>query len=181
MAMKSRNVKVTFFFFVSLSPEECIFTVTADPNSKKPIYLQTPNWIDGLPPYVSVNWNINIPTKQVAQLTFLKKQMGISCEKGHAYVYVMEQSPKAVKTVCRDDQSLPETLTMNRPFWLNITNCKPDAKQLLILQFKVTLQQKSGEITQLRSLSVFQRCCTKSSRCLKTFLCLIEEVLYKSL
>ncbi|KAG8139363.1 hypothetical protein E2320_002134, partial [Naja naja] len=125
----------------SWSLEDCIFTLSPDPKTK--IYVQTPNWLEGLLPFMSVYWNISVPPKQVAQLTFLNERMGITCEKSRAFIYIKEQSSRAVETVCRDDNVLPKTLNLRQHFWINITNCKPSAKQQLSLQFLVTFQKKS--------------------------------------
>ncbi|XP_070583464.1 CUB domain-containing protein 1 isoform X11 [Erythrolamprus reginae] len=123
------------------SIEDCIFTLSPDPKTK--VYVQTPNWLEGLLSFMSVYWNISVPPKQVAQLTFLNERMGITCEKSRAYIYIKEQSTKAVETVCRDDNVLPKTLNLRQHFWINITNCKPSAKQQLSLQFLVTFQKNS--------------------------------------
>lgn len=95
---------------------------------------------------MSVYWNISVLPKQVAQLTFLNERMGITCEKSRAFIYIKEQSAKAVETVCRDDNVLPRTLNLRQHFWINITNCKPSAKQQLSLQFLVTFQKNSGKL-----------------------------------
>ncbi|XP_026534265.1 CUB domain-containing protein 1 isoform X1 [Notechis scutatus] len=128
-------------FFKPVLQEDCIFTLSPDPKSK--IYVQTPNWLEGLLPFMSVYWNISVPPKQVAQLTFLNEKMGITCEKSRAFIYIKEQSARAVETVCRDDNVLPKTLNLRQHFWINITNCKPSAKQQLSLQFLVTFQKNS--------------------------------------
>ncbi|XP_013926431.1 PREDICTED: CUB domain-containing protein 1 isoform X3 [Thamnophis sirtalis] len=128
-------------FFKPVLQEDCIFTLSPDPKTK--VYIQTPNWLEGLLPFMSVYWNFSVPPKQVAQLTFLNERMGITCEKSRAFIYVKEQSAKAVETVCRDDNVLPKTLNLRQDFWINITNCKPSAKQQLSLQFLVTFQKNS--------------------------------------
>ncbi|XP_039192057.1 CUB domain-containing protein 1 isoform X3 [Crotalus tigris] len=128
-------------FFKPVLQEDCIFTLSPDPKTK--VYIQTPNWLEGLLPLMSVYWNISVPPKQVAQLTFLKERMGVTCEKSRAFIYIKEQSPKAVETVFRDDNVLPKTLNMRQHFWINVSNCKPSAKQQLSLQFLVTFQKNS--------------------------------------
>ncbi|KAM3821365.1 CUB domain-containing protein 1 isoform 2-T2 [Vipera latastei] len=135
---QKRDLKL---FFKPVLQEDCIFTLSPDPKAK--VYVQTPNWLEGLPPLMSVYWNISVPPKQVAQLTFLKEKMGLTCEKSRAFIYIKEQNPKAVETVFRDDNVLPKTLNMRQHFWINISNCKPSAKQQLSLQFLVTFQKNS--------------------------------------
>uniref|UniRef100_A0A6J0URK1 CUB domain-containing protein 1 isoform X1 n=1 Tax=Pogona vitticeps TaxID=103695 RepID=A0A6J0URK1_9SAUR len=130
--------------FIPIMPEECIFSLT--PDSKTKVYLQTPNWLEGMPPFMSVYWNISVPAKQVAQLAFLSERMGVTCERGRAYINIKEQNPNAEETVCRDDQILPKTLDMRHHFWINITNCKPSAKQLLSMQLMVTFIQKKTDL-----------------------------------
>uniref|UniRef100_A0A674K5X0 CUB domain containing protein 1 n=1 Tax=Terrapene triunguis TaxID=2587831 RepID=A0A674K5X0_9SAUR len=129
----NQDLKMSFVPFIK---EECIFTVTPDPKAQ--VYLQTPNWFEGLPPYVSVSWNITVPSKQVARLAFLKERMDITCETGRAYVNIKEQKPKAEETVRREDELLPEPLHMYHHFWVNISNCNPVNKKQLSLQFWVT-------------------------------------------
>ncbi|XP_048367705.1 CUB domain-containing protein 1 [Sphaerodactylus townsendi] len=131
--------------FVPSMKEDCIFTVTPAPKSK--VYLETPNWVDGLPPYMSVYWNISVPRKNTAQLRFLSERMDVSCEESWAHFYVNEQRPNAEETVRRNDQPLPKSLDMRHNFWLNITNCKPSAKQFLSLQFSVTITDKRSDVT----------------------------------
>ncbi|XP_044312163.1 CUB domain-containing protein 1 isoform X1 [Varanus komodoensis] len=130
-------------FFRPEAQEDCIFTLTPDPNAK--IYLQTPNWLEGLPPFISSYWNISVQPKQVARLSFLSERMGVTCEKSRAFTNVKEQRPNAEETVCRDDEKLPRALDLRHHFWVNITNCKPSAKRILSMQFVVTLNtNKSG-------------------------------------
>ncbi|XP_034260048.1 CUB domain-containing protein 1-like isoform X2 [Pantherophis guttatus] len=128
-------------FFKPVLQEDCIFTLSPDRKTK--VYVQTPNWLEGLLPFMSVYWNISVLPKQVARLTFLNERMGITCEKSRAFIYIKEQSAKALETVCRDDNVLPRTLNLRQHFWINITNCKPSAKQQLSLQFLVTFQKNS--------------------------------------
>uniref|UniRef100_A0A8C3SHX2 CUB domain containing protein 1 n=1 Tax=Chelydra serpentina TaxID=8475 RepID=A0A8C3SHX2_CHESE len=136
----------------SCTTEECIFTVIPDP--KAHVYLQTPNWLEGLPPYVSVSWNITVPSKQVARLAFLKERMDIACETGRAYVNIKEQKPKAEETVRREDELLPEPLHMYHHFWVNISNCKPVNKKQLSLQFWVTFVPQKTDLTVIIAVVV---------------------------
>ncbi|KYO43329.1 CUB domain-containing protein 1 [Alligator mississippiensis] len=137
----NQDLKMSFVPFIK---EECIFTVTPDPEDK--VYLQTPNWYDGLPPHVTVSWNITVPRKQAAHLTFSKDRMGIACETGRAYVNIKEQKPRAEEIVRREDEPLPEPLDMYHHFWVNISNCKPVDKKLLSLQFRVTFMQRKTDL-----------------------------------
>uniref|UniRef100_A0A8C0IRY4 CUB domain containing protein 1 n=1 Tax=Chelonoidis abingdonii TaxID=106734 RepID=A0A8C0IRY4_CHEAB len=141
----NQDLKMSFVPFIK---EECIFTVTPDPKAQ--VYLQTPNWFEGLPPYISVSWNITVPNKQVARLAFLKERMDITCETGRAYVNIKEQKPKAEETVRREDELLSEPLLMYHHFWVNISNCKPVNTKQLSLQFWVTfVSQKTGELSNI--------------------------------
>nr|XP_014425644.1 CUB domain-containing protein 1 [Pelodiscus sinensis] len=141
-ASLNQDLKMSFVPFIK---EECIFTVT--PDAKAQVYLQTPNWFHGLPPYVSVSWNITVPSKQVARLAFSKERMDIACETGRAYVNIKEQKPRAEETVRREDEMLPEPLHMYHHFWVNISNCKPVNKKQLSLQFWLTfVQQKTDSL-----------------------------------
>lgn len=150
---KLRALATLYMFSIfCFTTEECIFTVTPDPEDK--VYLQTPNWYDGLPPHVTVSWNITVPRKQAAHLTFSKDRMGIACETGRAYVNIKEQKPRAEEIVRREDEPLPEPLDMYHHFWVNISNCKPVDKKLLSLQFRVTfMQRKTGEFLQVGLIS----------------------------
>ncbi|XP_034985375.2 CUB domain-containing protein 1 [Zootoca vivipara] len=130
-------------FFMPVIQEECVFSVIPDPKTE--VYLQTPNWLEGLPPYISVYWNITVPAKQVAQLSFPKDRMGVTCVQSRANIYIQEQRPNAEETVRREDQKLPKTLDLKHHFWVNITNCKPATNQQLSMQFRVKfIQKKAG-------------------------------------
>lgn len=125
-----------------VSTEDCIFTVT--PASKSKIYLETPNWVEGLPSYMNVNWNISVPQKKIAQLRFLSERMGVSCDKARAWVHVKEQRPHAEEISCRHDDSLPRVPDMHYNFWINISNCKPSPMSFLSMQFSVTIADKKS-------------------------------------
>ncbi|XP_039382992.1 CUB domain-containing protein 1 [Mauremys reevesii] len=145
----NQDLKMSFVPFIK---EKCIFTVTPDPKAQ--VYLQTPNWFEGLPPYVSVSWNITVPSKQVARLAFLKERMDITCETGRAYVNIKEQKPKAEETVRREDELLPEPLHMYHHFWVNISNCKPVNKKQLSLQFWVTFVSQKTDLSLIIAVVV---------------------------
>ncbi|XP_072709887.1 CUB domain-containing protein 1 isoform X2 [Ciconia boyciana] len=130
--------------FVPHIKDECTFTVRPDPKAK--VYLQTPNWLYGLPPYVSISWYIIVPSKQVARLGFSKDRMGIACETGRAYVNIKEETLRAEETVRREDELLPEPRNMYHNFWVNISNCKPVDKMQLDLQFWVTFADKQIDL-----------------------------------
>uniref|UniRef100_A0A8D0H2S0 CUB domain containing protein 1 n=1 Tax=Sphenodon punctatus TaxID=8508 RepID=A0A8D0H2S0_SPHPU len=147
--IKGKVCDLSFFIFAA---EEYIFTVT--PDAKAKVYLQTPNWFVGLPPYASVSWNITVPNRHSARLRFLKDRMGIACEKGHAYVNIKEQKPKAEETVRREDEQLPEPLDLYHHFWINISNCKPADKRQLSLQLWVTFVQKKTDLAIIMAAAV---------------------------
>ncbi|XP_054848078.1 CUB domain-containing protein 1 [Eublepharis macularius] len=130
--------------FVPAMKEDCIFTVSPAPKSK--VYLETPNWVDGLPSHMNVCWNISVPRKSTAQLQFLSDRMGVICEEGWANVYVNEQTPNADNIVLRNDQLLPRTLDMRHNFWINISNCKPARNNILSMQFTVTIAGKKSDV-----------------------------------
>ncbi|XP_074754242.1 CUB domain-containing protein 1 [Athene noctua] len=130
--------------FVPHIKDECAFTVS--PDAKAKVYLQTPNWPYGLPPYVSISWYIIVPSKQVARLGFSKNRMGIICETGRAYVNIKEETLGAEETVCREDEQLPEPRNMYHDFWVNVSNCKPVDKTQLTLQFWVTFADKQIDL-----------------------------------
>lgn len=126
--------------FICFLTDECTFTVS--PDSKAKTYLQTPNSLYGLPPYVSISWYIIVPSKQVARLGFSTDRMGITCETGRAYVNIKEQMPGAEETVRREDELLPQPRNMHYNFWVNISNCKPVDPMQLSLKFWVTFVEK---------------------------------------
>ncbi|NXU48688.1 CDCP1 protein, partial [Turnix velox] len=134
---KHQDLKMSFVPHIK---DECSFTVS--PNPKAKVYLQTPNWPYGLPPYVSISWYFLVPSKQVARLGFSKDRLGMSCETGRAYVTLKEETVGAEETVRREDELLPEPRNMYHDFWLNVSNCKPVDKAQLNLQFRVTLADK---------------------------------------
>ncbi|NXE78232.1 CDCP1 protein, partial [Cochlearius cochlearius] len=130
--------------FVPHIKDECTFTVSPHPKAK--VYLQTPNWLYGLPPYVSISWYVFVPRKQVARLGFSKDRMGIACETGRAYVNIKEETQGAEETVRREDELLPEPRNMYHNFWVNISNCKPVDKTQLTLQFQVTFADRQIDL-----------------------------------
>ncbi|NWV29478.1 CDCP1 protein, partial [Origma solitaria] len=130
--------------FVPHIKDECTFTVS--PNPKAKVYLQTPNWPYGLPPYVSISWFIIVPSKQTARLGFSNDRMGISCETGRAFVNIKEEAPGAEETVRREDELLPQPRNMYHNFWLNVSNCKPVDNTQLTLQFWVTFADKQIDL-----------------------------------
>uniref|UniRef100_A0A8C5X0G7 CUB domain containing protein 1 n=1 Tax=Malurus cyaneus samueli TaxID=2593467 RepID=A0A8C5X0G7_9PASS len=130
--------------FVPHIKDECTFTVS--PNPKAKVYLQTPNWPYGLPPYVSISWFIMVPNKQTARLGFSKDRMGIACETGRAYVNIKEETPGAEETVRREDELLPKPRNMYHNFWVNVSNCRPVDKTQLTLQFWVAFADKQIDL-----------------------------------
>ncbi|XP_074844348.1 CUB domain-containing protein 1 isoform X2 [Carettochelys insculpta] len=166
---RNQDLKMSFVPFIK---EECIFTVTPDP--KATVYLQTPNWLEGLPPYFSVSWNITVPNKQVARLAFSKERMGMVCETGRAYVNIKEQKPEAEETVRREDELLPQPMHMYHHFWVNISNCNPVNKNQLSLQFWLTFVQQKTNLPVIVAVVVGGAgalliigiiiCCTKKNR-----------------
>nr|XP_033786214.1 CUB domain-containing protein 1 isoform X2 [Geotrypetes seraphini] len=136
-----KHLKVTF---IPVIKEECIFNVT--PNTSSTVYLQTPNWDNGLPDYVSFSWNIIVPPKQEAVLAFLKDRMDIVCETGRAYVNIKEQKMQGEEIIRRDDQLMPEPKSFYSSFWVNISNCKTMANQnKLKVQFSVTFSPRQTD------------------------------------
>ncbi|XP_015271877.1 PREDICTED: CUB domain-containing protein 1 [Gekko japonicus] len=140
-AVRNQDLKLVF---VPAIKEDCIFTVTPTPKSK--VYLETPNWVDGLPSYMNIYWNISVPQKKMAQLQFLSEWKDFTCEKAWAYVHVKEQRPNAEEISRRNDVSLPKTLDMHHNFWLNISNCKPNPMKFLAMQFAVTIADKKSAL-----------------------------------
>ncbi|NXP39777.1 CDCP1 protein, partial [Leiothrix lutea] len=130
--------------FVPHIKDECIFTVS--PNPKAKVYLQTPNWPYGLPPYVSVSWFVAVPSGQTARLGFSGDRMGLACETGRAYVNVKEEIPGAEEVVRREDELLPPPRDMRHHFWVNVSNCKPVDKTQLALQFWVAFADKQIDL-----------------------------------
>ncbi|KAM4793966.1 CUB domain-containing protein 1 isoform 2-T2 [Cyanocitta cristata] len=130
--------------FVPHIKDECTFTVS--PNPKAKVYLQTPNWHYGLPPYISISWFIIVPSQQTARLGFSKDRMGIACETGRAYINIKEETLGAEETVRREDELLPQPRNMHHNFWVNISNCKPVDKTQLTLQFWVTFADKQIDL-----------------------------------
>ncbi|XP_053821469.1 CUB domain-containing protein 1 [Vidua chalybeata] len=130
--------------FVPHIKDECIFTVS--PNPKAKVYLQTPNWPHGLPPYVSISWFIVVPSKRTARLGFSEDRMGVACETGRAYVNIKEETLGAEEIVRREDELLPQPRNMLHNFWVNVSNCRPVDKTQLALQFWVTSADKQIDL-----------------------------------
>ncbi|NXU78331.1 CDCP1 protein, partial [Oreotrochilus melanogaster] len=138
---KHQDLKMSFVPHIK---DECSFTVSPDPKAK--VYLQTPNWLYGLPPYVSISWYVAVPSKQVARLGFSKDRLGVVCETGRAYLNIKEETLGAEEIVCREDELLPKPRNMYHNFWVNISNCKPVDRTQLTLQFQVTFSEKQIDL-----------------------------------
>ncbi|XP_066485276.1 CUB domain-containing protein 1 [Tiliqua scincoides] len=167
---KSQDLQM---YFTPATRKDYIFTVSPDRNSV--VLLQTPNWLEGLLPHATVSWNISIPPQQFAQLTFLQEWIGVTCESGEVNVHIEEQRPNPKKFTIRDDQKLPKTVDLYHHFWVNITNCKPDAKRGLCVRYKVQFFQKKtglaaiigavvGGIVGLAAIGLLVCCIKKKSR-----------------
>lgn len=153
-ALKTYNETNQVFMpvYICFLTDECTFTVS--PNSKAKTYLQTPNSLYGLPPYVSISWYVIVPSQQVARLGFSTDRMGIACETGRAYLNIKEQMPGAEETVRREDELLPQPRNMHHNFWVNVSNCKPVDPMQLTLKFWVTFVEKQiGESCNLSWLA----------------------------
>ncbi|NWR28046.1 CDCP1 protein, partial [Tachuris rubrigastra] len=137
----SQDLKMSFVPHIK---DECTFTVS--PNPKAKVYLQTPNWPYGLPPYVSISWYVMVPSKQIARLGFSKDRMGIACETGRAFVNIKEEALGAEEIVRREDELLPDPRNMYHNFWVNVSNCKPVDRTQLTLQFWVTFADKQIDL-----------------------------------
>ncbi|CAN2389646.1 CUB domain containing protein 1, partial [Pristimantis euphronides] len=141
--LQTHDLHVSFIPFIE---EESIFTVS--PRTEDAIFLETPHWEDGLPDYVSVSWNINLPKKRMAaKLKFGKERMDISCEMNRVYVRIKEQKDYGHSIVRREDELLPSNVDMSSAFWVNVSSCQPrKGSQRLKLQFSITFNQTSPDI-----------------------------------
>ncbi|OCT75976.1 CUB domain-containing protein 1 isoform X2 [Xenopus laevis] len=134
--------------FVSRIEEECIITVVPAPDST--VTLQTPNWEKGLPDSVSVSWNIAMPAKQFGKLAFAKDKMDIMCDTGRAFINIKEQKSTGPDIVLKDYDTLPSSINLFYPFWLNISNCKPKfLSNKLQIQFSVMFTQTKSDLTTI--------------------------------
>ncbi|NXP25044.1 CDCP1 protein, partial [Scytalopus superciliaris] len=138
---KHQDLKMSFVPHIK---DECTFTVS--PNPKAKVYLQTPGWPYGLPPYVSISWYVAVPGKQIARLGFSRNRMGVTCETGRAYVNIKEDTAGAEETVRREDELLPDPRNMYHNFWVNVSNCRPVGMTQLTLQFWVTFADRQIDL-----------------------------------
>ncbi|MBN3274712.1 CDCP1 protein, partial [Polyodon spathula] len=135
------------FFTVSIEKEiteSYIFTVS--PELGVMSYLVTPNWPEGMAPLSSVSWKVSVPSGHMVQVSFLNTTQP-QCRQSHTSISIKEQSSVEEKFSRREDELLPDHQTMMEDFWLNMSNCKPEATKMTFkVMCRVTLIKKQDDL-----------------------------------
>ncbi|XP_041439873.1 CUB domain-containing protein 1-like [Xenopus laevis] len=91
-----------------------------------------------------------MPSKQFGKLAFAKDRMAIICETGRAFINIKEQKSAGPDIVLKDYDTLPSSINLFYPFWLNISNCKPKVwSKKLQIQFSVMFIQTESDLTTI--------------------------------
>ncbi|XP_033914875.3 CUB domain-containing protein 1 [Acipenser ruthenus] len=124
--------------------ESYIFTVS--PELGVMSYLVTPKWPEGMAPLSSVSWKVSVPPGHMVQVSFLNATQP-ECRQSHTSVSIKGQSSVEEELSRREDELLPEHQTMTEDFWLNMSNCKPEAtKKTFKVMCRVTLIEKRNDL-----------------------------------
>ena len=121
--------------------ESIIYTV--QPRMGSPALLATPNWPNGMKPYSTVSWIVNLPGHLQANLLFTNISQP-KCGQGHTCIKVQTlDSPEELLSQ-REDEAAEDKLMVPESFYLNMSNCLPEDRHFSVLS-KVTLQNTSSK------------------------------------
>uniref|UniRef100_A0A8C7HCB5 CUB domain containing protein 1a n=1 Tax=Oncorhynchus kisutch TaxID=8019 RepID=A0A8C7HCB5_ONCKI len=127
------------FLNVSFSDEiseSIIYTV--QPRMGSPALLATPNWPNGMKPYSTVSWIVNLPGHLQANLLFTNISQP-KCGQGHTCIKVQTLGSPEELLSQREDEAAEDKLMVPESFYLNMSNCLPEDRHFSVLS-KVTLQ-----------------------------------------
>ncbi|XP_033855278.2 CUB domain-containing protein 1-like [Acipenser ruthenus] len=128
--------EITESYIFSVSPELGIMS-----------YLVTPSWPRGMAPLSSVSWKVSVPPGHMVQVSFLNATQP-QCRQSHTSISIKGQSSVEEELSRREDELLPEHQTMMEDFWLNMSNCKPEAtKKTFRVMCRVTLIEKQDGLS----------------------------------
>nr|XP_046183436.1 CUB domain-containing protein 1 [Oncorhynchus gorbuscha] len=130
------------FLNVSFSDEiseSVIYTV--QPRMGSPALLATPNWPNGMKPYSTVSWIVNLPGHLQANLLFTNISQP-KCGQGHTCIKVQTLGSPEELLSQREDEVAEDKLMVPESFYLNMSNCLPEDRHFSVLS-KVTLQNTS--------------------------------------
>lgn len=135
---------------ISISPEiteTMIYWVS--PKMTSPTILPTPGWPQGMKPFSTVSWVVDLPSQYKSHLQFINvSQPG--CAKGHTSISVKLKGQKE-ELMSRNEEEKVEDLWVEKSFYLNMTNCKPETN-LFGATTKIVLQKKTNLLAILLGL-----------------------------
>ncbi|KAM4724936.1 CUB domain-containing protein 1 [Anableps anableps] len=128
---------------VSVSPEiteTIIYNVS--PKMTSPTVLATPSWPQGMKPFSTVSWIVDLPTQYKAHLQFVNVSQP-KCADRHTSIKVKLLGQEEELMSRREDERA-ENLWVRESFYLNMSNCKPErdhfgARTMIVLKEKSNL------------------------------------------
>ncbi|XP_037649901.1 CUB domain-containing protein 1 isoform X2 [Sebastes umbrosus] len=130
------------FLNVSFSeeiPETIIYQVS--PKASSPTLLATPNWPQGMNPLLTVSWIVSLPSQYRAHVQFINVSQP-KCNDKHTRISVRMLDEDGVLMDRREDQEA-EKLTVQRSFYVNMSNCITEAGHFSAMT-KIVLEKKTN-------------------------------------
>lgn len=127
------------FLNVSVSeeiPETIIYRII--PKLKSPTLLATPNWPQGMKPFSTIAWIVEMPSQYKALLQFNVSQP--KCADRHTAIKVKMLGYEEEMMSRREDEEA-EDLPVPNSFYLNMSNCIPEEGNFSAVT-KITLEKK---------------------------------------
>ncbi|KAM9737280.1 CUB domain-containing protein 1 [Menidia menidia] len=131
------------FLNVSFSPEipeTIIYNVM--PKETSPSLMATPNWPRGMKSFSTVSWIVSFPSQYRAQLSFVNISQP-KCADRHTCIKVKILGYEEELLSRREDEAVEQTLVVPKNFYLNMSNCKPEAGNFGAVT-KIVLQRKTN-------------------------------------
>ncbi|XP_015232450.1 PREDICTED: CUB domain-containing protein 1 [Cyprinodon variegatus] len=127
---------------VVVSPEiaeDIIYRV--EPSMLETTILATPSWPQGMKPFSTVSWIVDLPSHYKAHLRFTNVSK-IKCAERHTCIKVQYLGHKEELMSRREDEDV-EDQVLKKSFYLNISNCKPE-KMHFGVRTIIALQKKTN-------------------------------------
>ncbi|KAM7384499.1 hypothetical protein PAMA_011717 [Pampus argenteus] len=149
----ARDFKKTKGPFLNVSfskeiPETIIYHVT--PAMSSPTLLVTPNWPQGMRPFSTISWIVTLPSQYQALVQFINVSQP-KCSDRHTSIKVKMLGYEEEIMSRREDEKAEELL-VQESFYLNMSNCIPEAGQFGAVT-KIVLQKKTNLLAILLGLA----------------------------
>lgn len=131
------------FLNVSVS-EEIAETIIyrVSPKTTSPTLLATPNWPQGMKPFSTLSWIVDVPSHYKADLHFVNISQP-KCKDRHTAIKVQMLGYAEEMMSRREDEEGEDKLLVPQSFYLNMSNCIPEERHFGALT-KIVLQKKSN-------------------------------------